>query len=108
MGLQPVQRRTVLRRAKKVRKSANKLHINIHLKCWCYVFASLTSVFFSDWYPEQVKVQHDGIDISVTFNLAPEELGISSYFSLCYTSGMKTYTDIKPVGGVNFVASVFN
>uniref|UniRef100_A0A3P8US06 Si:ch211-207e14.4 n=1 Tax=Cynoglossus semilaevis TaxID=244447 RepID=A0A3P8US06_CYNSE len=49
------------------------------------------------WYPEQVKVQHDGIDISVTFNLAPEELGISSYFSLCYTSGMKTYTDIKPI-----------
>ncbi|XP_031142244.1 interleukin-17 receptor D isoform X1 [Sander lucioperca] len=49
-----------------------------------------------DWYPKHVKVQQEGSDITVTFNLAPLKLGIRSYFSLCYANGMKKYTDITP------------
>ncbi|KAF7666084.1 hypothetical protein LDENG_00120420 [Lucifuga dentata] len=49
-----------------------------------------------DWYPKHVEVQQKGTAITVTFNLAPPSLGISSYFSLCYANGMKKYTDITP------------
>ncbi|XP_058499730.1 interleukin-17 receptor D [Solea solea] len=49
-----------------------------------------------DWYPEHIVVQQEGTAITVTFNLAPPDLGIASYFSLCYANGMKKYTDIVP------------
>ncbi|XP_022613296.1 interleukin-17 receptor D-like [Seriola dumerili] len=49
-----------------------------------------------DWYPEHVEVQQEGTAINVTFNLAPPNLGITSYFSLCYANGMKKYTAITP------------
>lgn len=49
-----------------------------------------------DWYPEQVEVHQDGSAINVTFNLAPPNLGITSYFSFCYANGMKKYTNITP------------
>ncbi|XP_029973671.1 interleukin-17 receptor D [Salarias fasciatus] len=49
-----------------------------------------------DWYPNQVEVQQEGTAITVTFNLAPPDLGIRSYFSLCHANGLKKYTDITP------------
>lgn len=49
-----------------------------------------------DWYPNQVQVQQEGTAITVTFNLAPPDLGIRSYFSLCHANGLKKYTDITP------------
>ncbi|AWP09225.1 putative interleukin-17 receptor D-like [Scophthalmus maximus] len=54
-----------------------------------------------DWYPEHVEVQQEGAAINVTFNLAPPNLGIRSYFSLCYANGMKKYTDITPKSSKN-------
>ncbi|XP_005944867.1 interleukin-17 receptor D isoform X1 [Haplochromis burtoni] len=50
----------------------------------------------NDWYPKHIEVQQEGTAITVTFNLAPPNLGIRSYFSLCYTNGRKKYTDIIP------------
>ncbi|XP_030589790.1 interleukin-17 receptor D isoform X1 [Archocentrus centrarchus] len=50
----------------------------------------------NDWYPEHIEVQQEGTAITVTFNLAPPNLGIRSYFSLCYANGMKKYTNITP------------
>ncbi|KAL3974060.1 ATP-binding cassette, subfamily B (MDR/TAP), member 8 [Sarotherodon galilaeus] len=50
----------------------------------------------NDWYPEHIEVQQEGSAITVTFNLAPPNLGIRSYFSLCYANGRKKYTDIIP------------
>ncbi|KAM3618697.1 uncharacterized protein V6R79_023792 [Siganus canaliculatus] len=49
-----------------------------------------------DWYPRYIEVQQEGTEVTVTFNLAPPNLGIRSYFSLCYANGMKKYTDITP------------
>ncbi|XP_070765792.1 interleukin-17 receptor D-like [Enoplosus armatus] len=49
-----------------------------------------------DWYPKYIEVQHEGTAIIVTFNLAPPNLGIRSYFSLCYANGIMKYTDITP------------
>ncbi|GAA6223553.1 interleukin-17 receptor D-like [Lates japonicus] len=49
-----------------------------------------------DWYPQHIEVQQEGTAITVTFNLAPPNLGIRSYFSFCYANGMKKYTDIIP------------
>ncbi|XP_068996919.1 interleukin-17 receptor D [Embiotoca jacksoni] len=49
-----------------------------------------------DWYPRHIEVQQEGTAITVTFNLAPPNLGIRSYFSLCYANGGKKYTDIIP------------
>uniref|UniRef100_A0A3P8U3I0 Si:ch211-207e14.4 n=1 Tax=Amphiprion percula TaxID=161767 RepID=A0A3P8U3I0_AMPPE len=48
------------------------------------------------WYPKHIEVQQEGTAVTVTFNLAPPNLGIRSYFSLCYANGMKKYTDITP------------
>ncbi|KAM4611004.1 interleukin-17 receptor D [Polymixia lowei] len=47
-----------------------------------------------DWYPKHIEVQQKGANIIVTFNLAPPNLGIRSYFSLCYGKGMKKFVDI--------------
>ncbi|KAM7404265.1 hypothetical protein PAMP_011631 [Pampus punctatissimus] len=49
-----------------------------------------------DWYPKHIEVQQRESVITVTFNLAPPNLGIRSYFSLCYANGIKKYTDITP------------
>lgn len=49
-----------------------------------------------DWYPKHIEVQQRGTSVTVTFNLAPQDLGIRSYFSSCYANGVKTYTDITP------------
>nr|XP_015824108.2 interleukin-17 receptor D [Nothobranchius furzeri] len=54
-----------------------------------------------DWYPKHIEVQQDGPIITVTFNLAPPNLGIRSYFCLCYANGMKKYTDITPNSSKN-------
>ncbi|XP_036389840.1 interleukin-17 receptor D [Megalops cyprinoides] len=54
-----------------------------------------------DWYPTDIKVQQDGRDIIVTFNLAPPDLGISHYFSWCYGGGMRNYTSIEASPTVN-------
>lgn len=51
----------------------------------------------ADWYPQHVEVQQEGTSVTVTFNLAPPNLGITSYFSLCAGSGRKKYMDITPV-----------
>ncbi|XP_056155870.1 interleukin-17 receptor D [Lampris incognitus] len=50
----------------------------------------------NDWYPRHIEVQQKGTEIIVTFNLAPPNLGIRGYFSLCYGEGTKKYTDIRP------------
>ncbi|KAM9752887.1 interleukin-17 receptor D [Menidia menidia] len=54
-----------------------------------------------DWYPKHIEVQQEGSIITVTFNLAPPNLGIRSYFSLCYANGMKRYMDIFPNSSQN-------
>ncbi|XP_054464605.1 interleukin-17 receptor D [Anoplopoma fimbria] len=54
-----------------------------------------------DWYPKHIEVQQEGTAITVTFNLAPPNLGIRDYFSLCYANGMKKYTDITPNSSKN-------
>ncbi|KAM9351221.1 interleukin-17 receptor D [Symphorus nematophorus] len=54
-----------------------------------------------DWYPKHIQVQQEGTAITVTFNLAPPNLGIRSYFSLCYANGKKKYTDITPNSSKN-------
>ncbi|XP_028308934.1 interleukin-17 receptor D isoform X2 [Gouania willdenowi] len=46
------------------------------------------------WYPSDVSVQQNGTVITVTFNLAPPNLGIRSYFLLC--SRMKKCIEITP------------
>nr|XP_020491037.1 interleukin-17 receptor D-like [Labrus bergylta] len=50
----------------------------------------------NDWYPQHIQVEQEGSAITVTFNLAPPNLGIRSYFSLCYANGKKKYIDITP------------
>lgn len=50
-----------------------------------------------DWYPQHVGIEQNGTTVTVTFNLAPQNLGIRSYFSVCYTEGTQKYTDITPV-----------
>lgn len=49
-----------------------------------------------DWYPQHVGIEQNGTTVTVTFNLAPQNLGIRSYFSVCYTEGTQKYTDITP------------
>nr|XP_020473593.1 interleukin-17 receptor D-like [Monopterus albus] len=49
-----------------------------------------------DWYPKYVSVMQEVGAITVTFNLAPPNLDIRSYFSLCYANGKKKYIDITP------------
>ncbi|XP_077370906.1 interleukin-17 receptor D [Festucalex cinctus] len=50
----------------------------------------------ADWYPKYVDVQQRGTVITVTFNLAPHNLGITSYFSFCSANGKSTYMEIAP------------
>ncbi|KAM9829226.1 interleukin-17 receptor D isoform X1 [Syngnathus typhle] len=50
----------------------------------------------ADWYPKNVAVQQKGSVITVTFNLAPPNLGITSYFSYCSANGKTTYMEIAP------------
>ncbi|KAI1897197.1 hypothetical protein AGOR_G00080730 [Albula goreensis] len=54
-----------------------------------------------DWYPSDIKVEQEGRDIVVTFNLAPPNLGINKYFSWCYGGGKRNYTGIKANPAVN-------
>ncbi|XP_038579312.1 interleukin-17 receptor D isoform X1 [Micropterus salmoides] len=54
-----------------------------------------------DWYPKHIEVQQEGTAITVTFNLAPPNLGIRSYFSMCYAKGENKYTDITPNSNKN-------
>lgn len=52
-----------------------------------------------DWYPQHVNTEQNGTTVAVTFNLAPQNLGIRSYFSVCYTDGRRKPTkkvDITP------------
>lgn len=52
-----------------------------------------------DWYPQHVNIEQNGTTVAVTFNLAPQNLGIRNYFSVCYTDGIKKQTnkvDITP------------
>lgn len=62
----------------------------------------------ADWYPQHVEVRQEGTSVTVTFNLAPPNLGITSYFSLCAGSGRKKYMDITPVSssGLLFTLSL--
>ncbi|XP_077411277.1 interleukin-17 receptor D [Vanacampus margaritifer] len=50
----------------------------------------------ADWYPKYVDVQQRGTVIKVTFNLAPPNLGITSYFLFCSANGKSTYMEIAP------------
>lgn len=60
-----------------------------------------------DWYPKHIEVQQEGTAVTVTFNLAPPNLGITSYFSLCYANGIKKYADLIPVSGFSFCSFIF-
>ncbi|KAI4898665.1 hypothetical protein NFI96_002811 [Prochilodus magdalenae] len=55
----------------------------------------------SDWHPSHVEVRQDSQDIVVTFNLAPENLGISRYFSACVGGGSRSYEIIHPNFSLN-------
>ncbi|XP_029013256.1 interleukin-17 receptor D [Betta splendens] len=50
----------------------------------------------TDWYPKNVTVEQKGTNVTVTFNLAPANLGIRRYFSLCYANSRKMYKGITP------------
>ncbi|XP_061637017.1 interleukin-17 receptor D isoform X1 [Phyllopteryx taeniolatus] len=50
----------------------------------------------ADWYPNYIDVQQRGTVISITFNLAPPNLGITSYFSYCSANGKTTYAEMAP------------
>ncbi|XP_067096203.1 interleukin-17 receptor D [Osmerus mordax] len=52
-----------------------------------------------DWYPRHIEVLQQGCDVTVTFNLAPPNLDIHHYFSLCYGEGLNRYTAIIPSPG---------
>ncbi|RVE70192.1 hypothetical protein OJAV_G00061980 [Oryzias javanicus] len=54
-----------------------------------------------DWYPKHIEVQQEGTIITVTFNLAPPNLGIKSYFLLCYTNNVKKYKTMTPNSSEN-------
>ncbi|KAK2897988.1 interleukin-17 receptor D [Channa argus] len=54
-----------------------------------------------DWYPKHVTVKQEGTNVTVTFNLAPPNLGIKSYFSQCYGDSKMNYTDIRPTSSQN-------
>lgn len=58
---------------------------------------SRSPLIVADWYPRYTEVTQEGTNITVTFNLAPPLLGISSYFFQCYANGMRKYIDITPV-----------
>uniref|UniRef100_A0AAV2LWD1 SEFIR domain-containing protein n=2 Tax=Knipowitschia caucasica TaxID=637954 RepID=A0AAV2LWD1_KNICA len=51
-----------------------------------------------DWYPQHVTVVQNETSAAVTFNLAPQNLDIKSYFSVCYLNVVQTQTkvDITP------------
>lgn len=49
-----------------------------------------------DWYPKHIEVQQKGTTVTVTFNLAPQNLGIRSYFWSCSANGRRTSADITP------------
>ncbi|XP_061637064.1 uncharacterized protein si:ch211-207e14.4 isoform X6 [Phyllopteryx taeniolatus] len=51
----------------------------------------------ADWYPNYIDVQQRGTVISITFNLAPPNLGITSYFSYCSANGKTTYAEMAPI-----------
>lgn len=42
-----------------------------------------------DWYPQHVNSEQNGTTVAVTFNLAPQNLGIRSYFLICSIDGIK-------------------
>ncbi|KAK6466692.1 interleukin-17 receptor D-like [Huso huso] len=50
----------------------------------------------SDWQPnpKTVKVQQIGMDVTVTFDLAPPSLNIHDYFTFCEGRGLKNITKI--------------
>ncbi|XP_077457971.1 interleukin-17 receptor D isoform X1 [Stigmatopora argus] len=50
----------------------------------------------ADWYPQHVDVHQRGTVTTITFNLAPPNLAIKSYFSVCVANGKTTYTEIEP------------
>ncbi|XP_037540325.1 interleukin-17 receptor D [Nematolebias whitei] len=54
-----------------------------------------------DWYPKHIAVQQEGSVVTVTFNLAPPNLDIRSYFCRCYANGVKKYTTIIPDSSIN-------
>lgn len=62
-----------------------------------YAHISRSPLIVADWYPRYTEVTQEGTNITVTFNLAPPLLGISSYFFQCYANGRRKYIDISPV-----------
>lgn len=101
LSLQRVQRRSVWRSANMVRQR-HRQSVKKTLRRFWHV-PSLNCVWFvflaADWYPRHVEVQQEGTLVTVTFNLAPPNLGIRNYFSLCYANGKKEYKAITPVSG---------
>ncbi|XP_062872115.1 uncharacterized protein si:ch211-207e14.4 [Trichomycterus rosablanca] len=55
----------------------------------------------TEWYPSHIEVHQKSQDIFVTFNLAPENLGISRYFSSCFGGGSRSNKIIQPDFTVN-------
>ncbi|XP_061760878.1 uncharacterized protein LOC133555265 [Nerophis ophidion] len=50
----------------------------------------------ADWYPKYVDVQQKEGVVTVTFNLAPPIMGITSYFCICTADNKTTSRDIIP------------
>ncbi|KAM9445389.1 interleukin-17 receptor D isoform 2-T2 [Clarias gariepinus] len=61
----------------------------------------------TDWYPRYVEVHQDNKDILVTFNVAPQKLGISRYFSSCYGVGSRNFEIIQPDLSLNSTHHTF-
>ncbi|XP_066527000.1 interleukin-17 receptor D [Hoplias malabaricus] len=55
----------------------------------------------TDWYPRYVEVHQNSNATLVTFNLAPEKLGISRYFLVCHGGGSRSYEIIQPDLSIN-------
>lgn len=79
-----------------------KIYLCIHFYCKFVIV---------DWYPQHVNTEQNGTTVAVTFNLAPQNLGIRSYFSVCYTDGVKRQTskvDITPVRLLLSIVCIFD
>lgn len=67
----------------------------------CLYFLDYMSITYflcvKEWFPSYIEVQHHSQDIFVTFNLAPENLGITQYFSSCIGAHSQSYNIIQPV-----------
>lgn len=89
---QHVQRRTAWTSATKVQRRACG---RTFPRLWTRSF--IVFALSADWYPRFTEVTQEGSNITVTFNLAPPHLGVSSYFLQCFANRKKIFVEITAV-----------